>query len=163
MVWFAVFGGTAIHMQLSGAMDLWKSITTNGMENAIFAFFSALPLGSILVPLFLFIIFISFVTLADSMTTSISGMCISGLSRTDNEAPLLIKVVWGVLLGAVAWVMIGFKGIDGVKMIATLAGMPISFLILIMVVSLTKVLWWPEVKLFHGIRKDLNETANKSQ
>ncbi|AET69841.1 choline-glycine betaine transporter [Desulfosporosinus orientis DSM 765] len=162
MVWFAIFGGTAIHMQLSGSMDLWKSISTNGVENAIFAFFSTFPLGSIVVPVFLFIICISFITLADSMTTSIAGMSTKGLTMTDSEAPLHLKVVWGVLMGAVAWVMICFAGIDGVKMVSVLAGFPIAFLMLIMVISVVKGLWWPGSKAFFGDEKCLTDSAEKA-
>lgn len=162
MVWFAIFGGTAIEMQISGTMDLWGSINANGVENAIYVFFSSFPLGVILVPIFLFTICISFVTLADSMTTCVAGMSTEGLSMTDNEAPLYLKAVWGVLMGAVAWVMICFAGIDGVKMVSTLAGLPIAFLMFIMAVSVIKGLWWPESRPLFCKQKEFTDT-NKTK
>ncbi|MEE0776652.1 MAG: BCCT family transporter, partial [Bacillota bacterium] len=67
--WFTIFGGTAIHMQLENVFDLWAALQDKGLESAVFSFFQQLPIGSVLVFVFLIIIVISFVTMADSMTS----------------------------------------------------------------------------------------------
>ncbi|MDP5008104.1 MAG: BCCT family transporter, partial [Glaciimonas sp.] len=41
------------------------------------------------------------------------------------------KIIWGVLIGVVSWIMTSFAGgIDGVKMMSTLGGLPALLIIL---------------------------------
>lgn len=148
MVWFAIFGGTAIHAQLKGIADLSKNMTENGVENAIFGFFQMFPAGTLFSAIFLFTVALSFITLADSMTSTIASMSTVGLTEEDNEAPVLLKVVWGIVIGIISWIMISYAGVDGFKMISNLAGFPIMFLMIVMSVSVIKGLWWPGSKVW---------------
>lgn len=158
LIWFGIFGGAAMHMQVTGKFDIWANIVNKGLENTIFAFFANMPLGSILVPVFLFTICISFITLADSMTSCVAIMSTSGLAHDEQEAPVYLKIIWGVVMGGMALVMISFAGIDGVKMISNLAGFPIMFLMVAIAISIIKGLWWPEVKWF-GIKTEAAMTV----
>lgn len=135
ILWFTIFGGTAIEMQLSGASDIATALETKGLESAVFEFFQSLPLGTILIVFFLIIIIISFVTTADSMTSSIAILTTSGFTAEDSEPPLYQKVMWGVIMGALAWVMICLAGVDGTKMLATLATFPILFIVVMFIFS----------------------------
>ncbi len=135
ILWFTIFGGTAIDMQLSGAADIAAALSEKGLESAVFEFFQGLPLGTILIVVFLVIIIISFVTTADSMTSSIAILTTSGYVVDDNEPPLYQKVMWGVIMGVLAWVMICFAGVDGTKMLATLATFPILFIVVLFIGS----------------------------
>ena len=122
-------------MQLSGASDIATALETKGLESAVFEFFQSLPLGTILIVFFLIIIIISFVTTADSMTSSIAILTTSGFTAEDSEPPLYQKVMWGVIMGALAWVMICLAGVDGTKMLATLATFPILFIVVMFIFS----------------------------
>lgn len=135
ILWFTIFGGTAINMQLSGTVDIADALNVKGLESAVFEFFKGLPLGSILIVVFLIIIIISFITTADSMTSSIAILTTSGFAVEDNEPPLYQKVMWGIIMGTLAWVMICFAGVDGTKMLATLATFPILFIVIIFLFS----------------------------
>lgn len=148
IIWFAIFGGAAIKMQLSGVFDISNAITTKGLESAIFAFFQQFPLGFILGPLFVLVIFISFVTLADSMTSCMATLSTKGgMYDGEEEAPNHLKIAWGVICGFMAYALIGFAGVDGAKMAQTVAGTPIMFLMLAMIWSLLKVLYWPDLEI----------------
>jgi len=48
----------------------------------------------------------------------------------------MIKVVWGVTIGFIAWVMTSFAGIDGIKMMSNLGGLPALFIVLACNISL---------------------------
>ncbi len=156
MAWFAVFGGAAIHAQLNGIADLSANMAENGVENAIFGFFQMFPLGTLLAVVFLIMVALSFITLADSMTSTIASMSTLGLKGKDEEAPVFLKVVWGVLIGIISWVMISYAGVDGFKMISNLAGFPIMFVMLFLALSICKGLWWPDAKWFQ-LKKQKNE------
>ena len=145
-LWFGIFGGAAIKMQVTEQFNIWENITTRGLEDTTFAFLSNFPLGVILVPVFLITIVLSFVTLADSMTSTISLMSTRGLAHDAEEAPAFMKVLWGVVIGIIALIMIVFAGVDGIKMLSTLAGFPIMLLMIAIAVSAVKGLWLVEPK-----------------
>lgn len=152
IIWFAVFGGSAIYAQINGISDLAGNITANGTESAIFAFFDTLPLGTVFSVVFLIAILASFITLADSMTSSIAAMSVvqditEDRERTE-EAPAVLKIIWGVLIGIISLVMITFAGVEGFKMISNLAGFPVMFLLIAVMISTVKGLWYPSSKPF---------------
>lgn len=67
-------------------------------------------------------------TAADSNTEAISQLCsndsqtaLAGDGDDDNAAGRLpLKVLWGTTIGAVAWIMTSFVGVDGIKMLSNL-------------------------------------------
>ncbi len=145
--WFTVYGGTAIESQLSGAIDLWGVVSEKGLEAAVFTFFHGLPLGTILAPLFIVVVIISFVTLADPMTSAISTLCCRYDDASyDGEPPQYLKLIWGVLIGAVSLVLIMFAGFDGPRMLSTIMGVPSMVVCLLFLISMVKGIWYPEAK-----------------
>jgi choline-glycine betaine transporter len=90
-----------------------------------------LPLTGLVIALFLFTTFISFVTAMDSNTHSIASVCLDARRQSDEPpgAGLMVKIFWGVLIGAVAWVMTATNGVDGVRMLSNLGGAPGLFII----------------------------------
>ena len=144
MIWFSIFGGAAIEMQLSKTFDLWASISNKGVEYTVFAFLEQFPLSGLVIPVFLITVVISFVTLADSMTTCVAAMSTRGMTAENAEAPALLKITWGVVMGLLAFIMISMSGVDGVKMIGAIAGLPIMILMVALLVSTLKRTFWPE-------------------
>ncbi len=137
-LWFAIFGATALDMQLSGTFDICGVMMEKGVESAVFEFFQQLPLGNLLIVVFLVVVVISFITCADSMTSSIAILSTKGFSMEDGEPPLYLKVVWGLLMGILAWIMICFAGVDGTKMIAIICTFPMLIIMALMMVSTIK-------------------------
>ena len=138
MVWFSVFGGAAIHMQLNEVFDIATVLKNQGVESAVFIFLEQFPVYKLLQFAFWITILISFTTMADSMTTVISAMSTKGLDPKDPEAPYQIKFVWAVLIGASALFIISTAGIDGIKMLAVFCGLPLLALIILLGISLLK-------------------------
>jgi choline-glycine betaine transporter len=139
IVWLVLFAGTAINFDLNG-MGINEARLNSGAEGATYALFRALPLSVITIPFFLLLVFVSFVTAADSNTNAMSGLCSSGLSITDQESPTSIKIVWGVTIGGLSLIMLNASGIDGLKMASNLGGFPNSFLLVLMSFALIKVI-----------------------
>ena len=168
-VWFAIYGGTAIKFQLDGTLDLWKVISDRGLEAAVFTFFSELPLGSILSPAFIGLVILSFVTLADPMTSAIASLsCKFEDSGYAGEPPKHLKLVWGIGIGGMALVMIMFAGFDGPRMLSTIVGFPCMLLAMFIMISIIKGVWhprdaWlgPKVGLFQPSEERFNENRVK--
>ena len=147
IIWFIVFGGTAIDFQMNG-VNLWDAMQNKGVESAVFTFIQQLPLSKILLPIFLVIILVSFITLADSMTTTVSSLSVITPPDYQGEPPAAMKIAWGVIMGGVGLIMINFAGIDGIKMVSVVAGLPTFLLATVVIVSLLKGCYWPEMKWF---------------
>lgn len=143
MVWFAIWGGSAIHMQATGQLDLIAVINEGGAIAALWAFLKNLPfgIGFIIVPFNILVVLVSFITAADATLTNIGSMCVKNVP-IGTEPPRMIKVVWGVALGAVAIVMAAFgggvQGVDGVKALAAASGFVVLFIFAIQLVSFFK-------------------------
>ncbi|HKK95959.1 MAG TPA: BCCT family transporter [Anaerovoracaceae bacterium] len=138
IVWFMIIGGAAIDMQLSGIFDLWGSYQTSGLESSVFSFFSQFPLGIPLVVVFLVIIIVSFITMADSMTSVAAIMSTRGFRYEQGEPPMFLKIIWGTIMGVLAWVMIAAAGIDGTKMIGVIASFPLLIVFTAFIISSVK-------------------------
>jgi glycine betaine transporter len=132
-IWMIVFGSAAIHLELFQGANLIETLNQEkggGAEGVLYAFLSYFPLVEFLIPVFLLATFLSFVTAADSNTSAMGGLSSTGISPGSPEPSRLIKIVWGVMIGLIAWVMISFAHIDGIRMLSTLGGLPALFLCL---------------------------------
>lgn len=144
IVWMTIFSGAAIHMEWVGKLGLAAIVMEKGPEAATYFFLGNYPIPLVTCSLFVLTMYLSYVTGADAMTTAVGGLCSHGISPDSPEPKIWLKVVWGVLLGAVAWIMICFRGIDGAKMVSFLGGLLALFLLSLMVASLVKVALKPK-------------------
>ncbi|WP_165855804.1 BCCT family transporter [Marinobacter sp. JSM 1782161] len=136
--WIIIFSGTALYLQREAGVDLYAVLNDQGVEHVLYTVFGELPLSGLWVPLLLFIAYISYVTAADSNTDAIGNLCTRGLTAdSDLNAGLKMKVLWGAIVGIVSWVMVSFIGVDGVKMLSNLGGLPAMLIILLA----TSALW----------------------
>ena len=141
MAWMAIFSGTALHLQQTGAVDLAAAIDQGGTEYASYAVFETFPFSIAIILFYVASAFICFVTSADSNTTAMAAISSTGISPDNPEGNLYIKILWGVSVGTVAWVMISFADTEGIKMISNLGGFPAAILMLFIIASLTLVLF----------------------
>ena len=137
ILWISTFSGTTLHFDqlLDGALR--QNLLAQGPESVIFALFEYLPLTTIIASLFIGITFISFVTAADSNTEAISNLCSRDEPQPDNDkARIVLKYIWGGSIGIMAWTMVSFASIDGVKMMSNLGGLPAMLIIIVTNLSL---------------------------
>lgn len=125
MVWMTIFGGAAIDADLAGGA-LTAALEAKGPGAVAYALFGTLPMTDLVIAAFLFTTFISFVTAMDSNTHSIASVCLKWRTQVDEPkgAGLWVKIFWGALIGAVAFVMTATNGVDGVRMLSNLGGAP---------------------------------------
>lgn len=149
IIWFGVWGNTAINMQLTGQADLIGIIQNSNAVMGLFEFMKHLPFATILVPVNLFIILISFITSADATANNIASMCIKDIP-IGSEAPGTLKVLWGATIGVIAIVMAAFgggeQGVAGVKALAAAGGFVVLFIFILQVVSAIKMFFIDEIE-----------------
>ena len=140
MLWMMVFGGFALYLDTHSDEFLMNNVLeSGGPEKVIYALFGSLPHKTTLVLLFLMLAFLSFVTAADSATTAMSNISYKGVDAASAESPILIKVLWGVLVGMIAVTMVLLAGIDGIKMISNLGGLPALFIFIVIALGLLRL------------------------
>ena len=105
-----------------------------GMEAMTLEAFNSVPFAPVIKAFMLLIIAVPFITLANSMISTIASMSIKNSSENE-EAPFGLKLFWGIIIAAAALVFTLAGGIDGVKMVKTFAGFPIVFLGIVMIVG----------------------------
>lgn len=138
MIWIALFSSASLYYEFSG-QGLNETMLESGPESVVYSVFSQLPLSVIIAVFYVFIIFISIVTGSDTNTNAMAGLCTHGITPDQEEAPSWLKIVWGVTLGAVTYILIAFAGIDGIKAASNLGGFPNMFFVLIMIFGLLKI------------------------
>ena len=133
ILWFVTFGGTALHVELFGGGGLAELVTSE-VELALFATLEALPMTLITSITGLFLIFIFFITSADSATYVLGMMT----SRGSFEPTLGKKLVWGMLIAGTASVLLlsGGGGLDALQTASLVAALPFAIIMICMVVSI---------------------------
>ena len=140
ILWIAIFSGTAIHIDMTQGGILNTTLNESGLEKLLYFVFNQLPLSEIMTLVLIFVAYISYVTAADSNTDAIGNLCTSGFTaESDEKSSLGVKVLWGSIIGIVSWTMVSFVGVDGIKMLSNLGGLPAA--IIILATSLTLCKW----------------------
>ncbi len=112
----------------------------SGEESVMYYVFHLLPLAKITIPIIILIIFLSYVTAADSNISAMSSMATKGITSENPEAPKWIKILLGLSIGLLSIVMVTTVGIDGIRILSVLGGFPALFLVIIAAVGLVKML-----------------------
>lgn len=146
ILWFGIFGSSSINIQET-AGGIWESMNELGTESAVFAFFEHFPLSTVMSILFMITAFLSVVTLADSMTTTISSLSIKAKNAATVEPPAKVKIFWGIVMSLLAFINIvtasnvgKVSGIDATKQLAIVSAFPLLFVIVVMNYSTVKML-----------------------
>lgn len=121
-VFIAIFAGMIMKMQCTGVIDIWSKVQELGMQTALYQTLGAMPFGKIVQFLFLVTVCLSFVTLADPNTSALASLCVHG-QEIDAEPPKKIKITIGVMVSAVAYLLVASGGMDAVKGLLNLGGL----------------------------------------
>lgn len=140
-MWIAVFGGTAMYSDLFHGTEIAEAVDAD-VTVALFEALAVLPLTEILSVLSLILIFIFLVTSADSATYILGSMT----SRGSLNPALITKMIWGVLITAIAVVLLLAGGLEALQTASLTSALPFTIIIMIMMISIIKL-----------IKKDFNK------
>ena len=135
LVWFAIFGGSAISLQMDGT-DIYGA---GGVEAQLFTLLEQFPWATATSILVMVLVAIFFVSGADA-----ASMVMGTLSQHGAIEPKRIPVIfWGVATGGVAAVMLlagGANALDGLKTITIVSAVPFVVVMVGLCASLAKEL-----------------------
>ena len=130
-IWFSIFGGSALYLQLNRGVDL-ASVAGEDVSLALFVFFEHYPFTGILSLIAILLLSIFFVTSADSATVVLGSLTSGG----SLAVPLYKKVIWGLSLSAVAIILLLTGGLDALQKMAITAAFPFMIVMIILCYTL---------------------------
>jgi glycine betaine transporter len=134
MLWFAAFGGAAIHIELFGAGGITENVFAD-VAGALFVFFEYFPGTDLLNFLAVCLIFIFLVTSADSGTFVISMMTSKGSLNPDTK----LKLTWGLIITGITIATIVTESVTVAKAMAITGAIPFTFIIIMQLAGFARV------------------------
>lgn len=158
-VWFSVFGGTALHLQIMQGLPISEAVQAD-VSTALFTLFDALPLGSLMTGVATVLVLVFFVTSGDSATLVLGMMSTGG---DENPRPR-VKVIWGVLVAGIAITLLLAGGVKAVQTATIVFALPFTAVILLMAVALWRGVrddWTEEQRRERALRRRMRELVDR--
>lgn len=141
LTWFALVGGTAVHLELTGVAN--GAIVNADISAQLFETIN-LILSPVLAKLMSFVIVILLltylVTSADSAILVINTIA-SGGDQSKKHAKHII--IWGVIYVGVVAALLSAGGMDALRSAMIVGALPFSLVMALMAISLVKALFFP--------------------
>ncbi|MFP4475493.1 MAG: BCCT family transporter [Desulfatibacillaceae bacterium] len=135
--WFAVFGGSAFHLEMNQGTDIARAVAENPSVG-MFRLYEHFPLSGVLTLVTVLLLGVFFVTSADSATYVLSMMTSNG----DLTPPTAKKIVWGLTVASTSAILLFSGGLEALQRMAIAAALPFAFIMLLLCRSLMKGLSW---------------------
>jgi len=135
LLWFCIFGGTAIDIQRGGT-DIAGASTTEGQ---LFGMLDHIPLSAVTTIIVVVLVAIFFVSGADA-----ASIVMGTLSQRGTIHPgRAVVIFWGAVMGAIGAIMLVVGGgtgdaLSGIQNITIIMAAPFVLVMIAMCVSLTK-------------------------
>jgi glycine betaine transporter len=132
-VWFSIFGGAALYLQIELGADL-ASTAVNDVSIVLFKLFNYYPLGLGLTILAVLLLAVFFITSADSATFVLAMMTSNG----NFNPSISKKLSWGITQSLVASVLLVSGGLEALQKMSIAAALPFAVILLLLCLSLIK-------------------------
>lgn len=144
LVWFAIFGWSAMEIDGIGASareamgdqaGVLSAAVAESIPLAMFAFFDNFPAATLIQGLAVVIVAIFFATSSDSASLVVDMLC----TGSSDPGPWHQRVFWGVsegMLAAMLIVLAGDAGLTALQEVITVVGLPMFILVFIMMFAL---------------------------
>ena len=156
-VWFALVGGTAIDLELSGIAD--GAIVDAGQSDQLFAMLAVILSESMayLMSVLVVILLLTYlVTSADSAVLIINTINAAGDEGPKARPHILF---WGAALALVVGGLIVAGGLGAIQTAMVIGALPFSFVMVLMGLSLIKAIYRDGQRLKHGLPTTHVETT----
>ena len=122
-VWFAIFGTSALHLELVQHVKIAAEVIKDVSVGA-FELYKHYPLGTAMSYGMIVLITTFFVTSANSATFVLAAYCQHGTSDPSKGR----MAIWGILMGALAVVLLTTGGLINIQTISLCTAPPFAFI-----------------------------------
>ncbi|MFC0215412.1 BCCT family transporter [Paenibacillus chartarius] len=141
-IWFSVFGGTGLNLEMFQHIPLAKA-AANDVTSALFLTLEQLPFGIWIAALATLLIITFFITSADSATFVLGMLSSNGNPNPSNK----VKIVWGIFQSLIAVVLLISGGLTGLQTASIVAAVPFAVIIVGMCASILVALRQDEKRM----------------
>lgn len=132
-LWFSIFGGTALHLEIFQQVPLAAAAQADP-ATAMFTMFNAMPLGLAMSIVATVLVVVFFVTSGDSATLVLGTMS----TRGDPDPSARVKIVWGMLVAGIALSLLFAGGLQAVQTATIVFALPFALVLVLMAVALMR-------------------------
>ena len=130
-LWFSVFGGSALFLELNGIGNIAAAVEEN-IATALFVMLEQFPLAFITSLIGIILVASFFVTSSDSGSLVIDSITSGG----KLDAPVGQRIFWALSEGAIAATLLVGGGLKALQTAALTSGLPFTLVLLLMCYSL---------------------------
>ena len=131
---FTILGNTGFYFDRNGIVNVTGILSDSGAPSAIVATVLGLPLGPIVLVVFLVLAMIYLATSLDSAAFILSSVSTKDLHPNEQPARWN-RVFWAIILGAVAVTMMYLGGLEPLQSMAVMTAFPMIIVFTIMTIS----------------------------
>lgn len=133
ILWLSVFSAIALSTVQGWSLESVQELIASP-ETAVFIVFSNYPLSQIVSIMIIVLLGVFFITSADSATYSLSVMTSNG----DINPPVYKKVVWGIVVATIAYILLSAGSLKPLQTISIAATLPFLVVMIAMMPALIK-------------------------
>lgn len=158
-LWFSIFGGTALWLEIFHAAPLAEAAKAD-VSTVLFRMFEALPGTKLLSVVATVLVLVFFVTSGDS-----AALVLGIMSRDGDPNPSArVKTVWGVLIAGIAISLLLSGGVKAVQTATIVFALPFALVIVLMAIALWRRVredWTAEQARERELRRRLRALAER--
>lgn len=162
-MWIATLGGTALYNDLNKGSDIAGAVDAD-ITSAIFETFKHVPFTGVISFLAIILILTFLVTSADSATYILASMTTNG----SLLPPLIVKMTWGVLMSAIAAVLLLAGGLEALQSASLVSALPFTLLLILLMFAMMKLLKKEpitvrpsDIRQFEHVEKEVKKKARR--
>jgi glycine betaine transporter len=156
-LWFSIFGGSALTMQIWQHVPIAAAVKAD-VATGLFTMFHAMPFGLAMSVGATVLVLVFFVTSGDSAVLVLGMMSTGG----NPNPPARIKVIWAGLVAGIAISLLLAGGLQAVQTATIVFALPLTLVIVLMVLSLWRAMredWAEQQQREREMRRRLREMA----
>jgi choline/glycine/proline betaine transport protein len=135
LLWFGIFGGAALQLELFGGGGLTEAVQENS-ATAIYALLANFPLSTLVNWVAIILVAIFFITSSDSGSFVVDMLTSGG----NPNPPVSQRIFWACTEGILAIILLMLGGLGALQAGAVSMGLPFSLVIIAVAWSLKKKL-----------------------
>jgi glycine betaine transporter len=132
--WFGIFGGMGFYQGAANKLD--PAVVQTSINSTTFLLLETMPLSRLTIAATVLAAFLFIVTSVVSAAYVLAMFSTGG----DQNPPVKVKLMWGVILGTLGLVMILSGSAEAVRQIIALSANPFVFIIIFIIMCLLKAL-----------------------
>ena len=138
-VYYGILGNYALHLELTGLLDVTALVLEQGEPTAIAAVIASLPAGGFVLGVFCVASLVFLATTYDSAAYALASSASTALAH-DEDPERWQRMFWAFALALLPLAMMRIGGLDPMRTASLVASMPLLVVFALMAVSLTRAL-----------------------